>query len=94
KNEVKTGKREMKQLRATFTGKRIEDGGSEGREEATGLGGVYVLESILKKLFLHEELYTLKIIQRTESPMQECIQYSILPEISFFCTESLMTLLN
>lgn len=37
-------------LRATFTGKRIEDGGSEGREEATGLGGLYVLEAILKKV--------------------------------------------
>lgn len=36
--------------RATFTGKRIEDGGSEGREEATGLGGAYVLDVILVKL--------------------------------------------
>ncbi len=38
------------QLRATFTGKRIEDGGSEGREEATGLGGLYVLQAVLAKL--------------------------------------------
>lgn len=37
-------------LRATFTGKAIANGGSEGREEATGLGGLYVLEEILKKL--------------------------------------------
>jgi glutamate dehydrogenase (NADP+) len=37
-------------LRATFTGKKIADGGSEGREEATGLGGLFVLEAILKKL--------------------------------------------
>ena len=28
----------------------IKDGGSEGREEATGLGGLYVLQTILKKL--------------------------------------------
>jgi len=37
-------------LRATFTGKAIEDGGSEGREEATGLGGLYVLQAVLAKL--------------------------------------------
>ena len=33
---------------ATFTGKPIELGGSEGREEATGKGGVYVLLEYLK----------------------------------------------
>jgi len=37
-------------LRSTFTGKLIKDGGSEGREEATGKGGLYVLQTILKKL--------------------------------------------
>ena len=42
--------KEKKKLRATFTGKRIEDGGSEGREEATGLGGLYVLQSVLEQL--------------------------------------------
>jgi glutamate dehydrogenase/leucine dehydrogenase len=36
-------------LRSTFTGKLIKDGGSEGREEATGLGGLYVLLAILAK---------------------------------------------
>ncbi len=41
-------KENTKKLRATFTGKRIEDGGSEGREEATGLGGLYVLQAMLK----------------------------------------------
>jgi glutamate dehydrogenase (NADP+) len=41
--------KEKDQLRATFTGKKIEDGGSEGREEATGLGGLYVLQAILAK---------------------------------------------
>lgn len=45
-----------KQLRATFTGKRIQDGGSQGREEATGLGGLYVLQSVLKKLGLKGQL--------------------------------------
>jgi len=33
---------------ATFTGKPIEQGGSQGREEATGFGGGYVLEECLK----------------------------------------------
>lgn len=42
-------------LKATFTGKRIEDGGSLGREEATGLGGVYVLNAVLKKLGLKKK---------------------------------------
>ena len=42
--------KELQQLRATYTGKLIKDGGSEGREEATGLGGLYVLQAILAKL--------------------------------------------
>lgn len=50
-DEFMKGKHDEK-LRATFTGKAIADGGSEGREEATGLGGVYVLQEILKKLNL------------------------------------------
>ena len=36
------------ELKAVVTGKPIEDGGSEGRTEATGLGGVYTLLKILK----------------------------------------------
>jgi glutamate dehydrogenase/leucine dehydrogenase len=35
---------------ATFTGKPLTMGGSEGREEATGLGGVYILEELKKQL--------------------------------------------
>ncbi|MEP7167599.1 MAG: Glu/Leu/Phe/Val dehydrogenase [Candidatus Woesebacteria bacterium] len=34
--------------KATFTGKPIEKGGAEGRTEATGFGGVWVLEEILR----------------------------------------------
>ena len=40
--------------RATFTGKPLEIGGSQGREEATGLGGFYTLE----KLTHHSSLVT------------------------------------
>ncbi len=43
-------------LRSTFTGKLIKDGGSEGREEATGLGGLFVLQAILAKLGLKGKL--------------------------------------
>ncbi len=39
-----------KKLLATFTGKSIKNGGSEGREEATGRGGLYVLLTSLSKL--------------------------------------------
>lgn len=35
---------------ATFTGKPLGLGGSEGREEATGLGGVFVLEKLVKAM--------------------------------------------
>lgn len=34
--------------RATFTGKSLDNGGSQGREEATGFGGVYVFEEVVK----------------------------------------------
>jgi glutamate dehydrogenase/leucine dehydrogenase len=34
---------------ATFTGKPIEQGGSQGRAEATGYGGVYVLNALMEK---------------------------------------------
>jgi glutamate dehydrogenase/leucine dehydrogenase len=39
--------------KATFTGKPIEYGGSEGRGEATGQGGFYALEEIASKLKLN-----------------------------------------
>lgn len=44
------------ELLAVATGKSIKNGGSEGREEATGLGGFYVLEELLKKLKFKGEL--------------------------------------
>jgi glutamate dehydrogenase/leucine dehydrogenase len=41
--------------KATFTGKPIENGGSEGRGAATGLGGFYVFEKLREKLNLPEK---------------------------------------
>lgn len=40
---------------ATFTGKPVDKGGSEGRGPATGLGGFYVLEALKNKLGLPEK---------------------------------------
>ena len=41
--------------KATFTGKPIEHGGSEGRGQATGLGGFYVFDSLRANLNLPEK---------------------------------------
>ena len=53
-------KEEMK-LRSTFTGKLIKDGGSEGREEATGLGGLFVLQAMLSKMKLTGKKLTVAV---------------------------------
>lgn len=37
-------------LKAVVTGKSIKNGGSQGREQATGSGGFFVLEELVKKL--------------------------------------------
>lgn len=42
--------------RAVVTGKSLKNGGSEGREEATGLGGFFVLEKLVSKLNLNKPL--------------------------------------
>ncbi len=39
---------------ATFTGKPLEDGGSEGRGAATGMGGFYVFEALRETLSMPE----------------------------------------
>jgi glutamate dehydrogenase/leucine dehydrogenase len=49
------------ELSAVVTGKSIKDGGSEGRTEATGLGGTYALMAILKKLGKKHEGMTVAI---------------------------------
>ncbi len=49
---IKNGKKEKSRLMGTFTGKPLDFGGSEGRTEATGLGGFFVLQALLKKISL------------------------------------------
>lgn len=48
-------------LRGTFTGKKISDGGSEGRIEATGFGGGMVLEQLASKVGLDPANTTIAI---------------------------------
>lgn len=50
-----TANKNTSETRATFTGKPIEAGGSQGRGEATGLGGFYVFDSLRAKLGLPEK---------------------------------------
>ncbi len=41
---------------AVVTGKSLSNGGSAGREEATGLGGFFILEQLVKRLSLKKPL--------------------------------------
>lgn len=49
-------KTEKSKLKAVVTGKSVKNGGSLGREEATGLGGYFVLKQLIKKLKLKKPL--------------------------------------
>jgi glutamate dehydrogenase len=49
-NTVSFDRRASENLQATFTGKPLLLGGSQGRNEATGLGGVFILEKLIEKL--------------------------------------------
>ena len=44
------------ELKAVVTGKSVKHGGSLGREEATGMGGFFVLECLVEKLGLKKPL--------------------------------------
>ncbi|MCU0667157.1 MAG: Glu/Leu/Phe/Val dehydrogenase [Patescibacteria group bacterium] len=45
---------------STFTGKSLQDGGSHGRDEATGRGGYVVLKETLKKHGIDKSTYSLQ----------------------------------
>lgn len=45
-----------KQIKAVVTGKSVKNGGSLGRDMATGLGGFFALELLIKKLKLNKPL--------------------------------------
>ncbi len=47
--------------RATFTGKAVDNGGSEGRTEATGFGGGYVLKQAMVHNLVPSEAKTIAI---------------------------------
>ena len=57
----KITKKQLTEWRATFTGKPVEEGGSLGRTEATGFGGFYVLENLVKKLKLEPKNTTIAV---------------------------------
>lgn len=56
KSQISNVKYSDSQLKAVVTGKSLGNGGSLGREEATGLGGFFVLEELIKKLGLKKPL--------------------------------------
>lgn len=60
KTKGAVGKTE-KEILATFTGKPVELGGSLGRVEAAGRGGVYVLEALVKELGLDRKGLTVAV---------------------------------
>lgn len=53
--------RMMVNWKATFTGKPLAIGGSQGREEATGMGGFYTLENLLSKLKMAKKEVTIAV---------------------------------
>jgi glutamate dehydrogenase/leucine dehydrogenase len=61
---AKTANRKQKtenEILATFTGKSVENGGSAGRTEATGQGGVYCLQRLAEKENLKSEETTVAV---------------------------------
>ncbi|GIW66516.1 MAG: glutamate dehydrogenase [Candidatus Parcubacteria bacterium] len=59
--KIKNVDKEINKLLATFTGKSTENGGIEGREKATGMGGAIVLNKLISKLNLNKKELTIAI---------------------------------
>jgi glutamate dehydrogenase/leucine dehydrogenase len=57
----KINNKKIGEILATFTGKPVEMGGTLGRTEATGYGGVMVLRSLLKRLKLKADDVTMAV---------------------------------
>lgn len=67
--------------RATFTGKSIEHGGSEGRDAATGRGGVIVLKTLLELVARGEQpdnrIHSDSGASRGDVPLSKVVSYAV-----------------
>lgn len=54
--KAQNSKLKLNQIKAVVTGKSVKNGGSLGREQATGLGGFFVLEKLIEKLKLKKPI--------------------------------------
>ncbi len=64
-DEIEKSKTESERMyvnwKATFTGKPLAIGGSQGREEATGMGGFYTFENLLAKMKIAKKDVTVAV---------------------------------
>lgn len=61
KSQNSSRKTDQNFIKAVVTGKPIDDGGSEGRMEATGLGGAYTLMAVLKETNMDSKNLTVAV---------------------------------
>lgn len=62
-SELKTQNSKLKtnEILATFTGKPVEKGGSVGREQATGRGGLYILQQVTKQFKIQNSKFKIAV---------------------------------